>query len=123
MDESEAFNEKLVIESLQLWEHLRAAVRVVGRLLTCSVELFSAVLGRLEDSRFSEVSDREEGLLEGRGDSGWWRSEWTDTAASAEKPKKDVHFQPVFQCCSAPVFKQILSFFFFCIEVALINFA
>lgn len=54
---------------------------------TCSVELFSAVLGRLEDRGLSEVSEREEGLLEGTGDSGWWRSEWPDTAASAEKNK------------------------------------
>lgn len=56
---------------------------------TCSVELFSAVLGRLEDSGFSEVSEREEGLLEGSGDSGWWRSEWPDTA---EKEKQTLSF-------------------------------
>lgn len=70
---------------------------------TCSVELFSAVLGRLEDRGFSEVSEREEGLLEGTGDSGWWRSDWPDTAAGAEKHNKAVDFQPVFQCGSAPV--------------------
>lgn len=39
--------------------------------LTCSVALFSAVLGRLEDSGLSKVPDREEGLLVGTGDSVW----------------------------------------------------
>lgn len=48
--------------------------------LTCSAALFSAVLGRFEESGLSEVSEREEGLLEGIGDSDWCRSEWPDTA-------------------------------------------
>lgn len=40
-------------------------------MLTCSVALFSAVRGRLEDSGLSEVPEREEGLLVGTGDSDW----------------------------------------------------
>lgn len=92
MGECEAFNERLVIEPRQCWEHLRAAVCVLWASPTCSVELFSAVLGRLEDSGFSAVSERDEGLLEGSGDSGWWRSEWPDTAVSAEKQHKDHSF-------------------------------
>lgn len=47
--------------------------------LTCSAALFSAVLGRFEESGLSEVSDREEGLLEGTGESDWCRSKWPDT--------------------------------------------
>lgn len=74
---------------------------------TCSVELFSAVLGRLEDRGFSEVSEREEGLLEGTGESGWWRSEWPDTAADAERQKKVVHFQLVLHRCGASVFRKL----------------
>lgn len=64
---------------------------------TCSAaERFSAVLGRLEDSGFSEVSEREEGLLEGTGDSGWWCSEWPDTAAGTETQNKTFNIQPVY---------------------------
>lgn len=53
--------------------------------LTCSAVLFSAVLGRFEESGLSEVSDREEGLLEGIGESDWCRSEWLDTAAHSHR--------------------------------------
>lgn len=49
--------------------------------LTCSEVLFSAVLGRFEESGLSDVSDREDGLLEGVGESDWCRSEWPGTAA------------------------------------------
>lgn len=60
-------------------QHLKVAVLSASP--TCSAALFSAVLGRLEESGLSEVSERDEGLLEGSGDSGWCRSEWPDTAA------------------------------------------
>lgn len=45
---------------------------------TCSAVPFSAVLGRFKESGVSETSEREEGLLEGRGESDWCRSKWPD---------------------------------------------
>lgn len=47
--------------------------------LTCSAALLSAVLGRLEESGLSDVSDCDEGLLEGT-ESDWCRSSWLDAA-------------------------------------------
>lgn len=48
--------------------------------LTCSAALFSAVLGRFEDGGTSELSEREEGLLEGFGESDGCCSKLPDTA-------------------------------------------
>lgn len=53
---------------------------MLTKTLTCSAAFFSAVLGRFEESGLSEVSEREEGLLEGIGESDWCRSKWPDTA-------------------------------------------
>lgn len=89
----QAFNEGLVIEEEMTFSVNPLIQRVlwtsedIGVIrilwfgtLTCSAALFSAVLGRFEESGLSEVSDREEGLLEGTGESVWCRSKWLDTA-------------------------------------------
>lgn len=52
--------------------------------LTCSAALFSAVLGRFEDGGTSELSEREEGLLEGFGESDGCCSKLPDTAGCTQ---------------------------------------
>lgn len=95
----QAYNEGLVFEDEITFskspliqrvfhEHLKTSmfIKTVWFVtLTCSAALFSTVLGRFEDSGLSEASDREEGLLEGIGESDWRRSEWPDTAAHSHK--------------------------------------